>query len=171
MMELLKHTAKIREYCDYLDEHVGNVEKAWKVLQEKCKDMRFIYDDYVWASIDSETEWHDISKVSPEEFIQYQRRFFPVDEPYKEGFKSAWKHHQENNPHHWENWAFKDYYNPYEAEVHCVGMVIDWMAMGYKFGDTAESYYLKNADTIKIPEWAVTFIKQIFDRIREEDPK
>jgi len=30
-------------------------------------------------------------------------------------------------------------------------MVLDWMAMGLKFGDTAEEYYENNRDKIKIP--------------------
>jgi len=45
-------------------------------------------------------------------------------------------------------------------------MVLDWMAMGYKFGDTAQEYYEKNKEKIKIPSWAVDFIYQIFDRIK-----
>ena len=166
MMQILQHTAKIREYCDYLDEHVRNVEKAWCVLKACCKDMRFVYDDYVFGSIDLMVDEHDLSKVSPEEFIQYQRRFCPVGEPDKEGFLPAWEHHKANNQHHWEHWTNRDYCNPYEDECHCVCMVIDWMAMGYKFGDTAESYYENNKDQIHLPPWAVELIGQIFSRVR-----
>ncbi|MBL4772031.1 MAG: hypothetical protein JKY61_13040 [Planctomycetes bacterium] len=166
-MQLLEHTAKIREYCDYLDEHVANVERAWKALQKPCRNMPFIYDDYRWFSIDAMVRAHDLSKVSPEEFIQYQRNFCPVGEKDKSGFAAAWQHHQDENPHHWQHWAPKEYHNPYEAECHCVCMVIDWMAMGYKFGDTAEAYYTANADKIELPDWAVKFIKAIFAATKE----
>ena len=37
---------KTREYLDYLEEHYNNVQKAWKIIQDKCKDMPFIYDDF-----------------------------------------------------------------------------------------------------------------------------
>lgn len=161
-MDLFKHTAKIREYCDYVDEHVRNVQRAWDELKVACAGMPFICDDHLYWSIDALVLEHDMSKVSPEEFIQYQRRFYPVGDADKEGFEGAWQHHKDHNPHHWENWAAREFYNPYEARVHCVCMVIDWMAMGYKFGDTAESYYRANADKIEIPEWAVEFVDAIF---------
>lgn len=55
--------------------------------------------------------------------------------------------------------------DPYAWEVHCVHMVIDWMAMGYKFNDNAKIYYERNKDKIKLPEYAVVFIYEIFNRI------
>jgi len=178
--------AKIREYCDYVEEHLKNVEEAWMILREKCQKMRFVYDDYVYWSIDYMVKEHDMSKLSPEEFIQYQRNFFPVKErdpkavftptdiqkkidenAAMEGFKTAWEHHKENNLHHWQSWTAENpFYNPYEAECHCVCMVIDWMAMGLKFGDTAEEYYESHKDEIKLPEWAVKFIGEIFTALK-----
>lgn len=166
--EGLSRIAKIREQCDYLEEHFKNIAWAWKVLQEKCKDMQFIWDDYLWATIDGMVKEHDLSKFSKEEFIPYCNRFFPVhagdkDDPVvKAEFNTAWKHHKEHNPHHWQNWASKKYYNPHEAECHCVCMVVDWMAMGKKVGDTAPEYYERNKDKINLPEWAVKFIMEIF---------
>ena len=62
----------------------------------------------------------------------------------------------------------KVYANPYAAEVHCVCMVIDWMAMGLEFGDTAEAYYEREKEKIRLPDWAVTFIGEIFERLRPE---
>ena len=161
-------TEKIREYCDYIDEHVRNVCRAWKILNEKCSNMRFIYDDFVWGTIQQMIEEHDLSKVSQEEFIQYQRNFYPIGEKDDSGFDAAWKHHLEHNKHHWQSWADKVFFHPYEAECHCVCMICDWMAMGMKFNDTAEEYYTKNKDKITLPDWAVTFINEIFDRIRTE---
>jgi hypothetical protein len=46
-------------------------------------------------------------------------------------------------------------------------MVIDWMAMGYKFGDTAQQYYEKNKEKIKLPGYAVKFMYEIFNRINK----
>lgn len=170
-------TQKIREYTHYIDRHLDNIATSWQVLQKKCKDMRFIYDDFVFGMIHAHVEAHDLSKLSPEEFIAYQRNFFPVKA--KEGsssmtpeFRAAWEHHKENNPHHWQHWtalpsAERGVGSPYACEAHCVCMVIDWMAMGLEFGDTAEDYYKNNADKIELPDWAVTLIEQIFDRTRE----
>lgn len=170
-MKVLEHTKAIRAYCDYLDRHIKNVRRAWDEIAQACASMRFVYDDYVFWSIESMVVDHDLSKVSAAEFIPYQRRFFPLEgeEPDRDGFAPAWENHKASNPHHWEHWSVRDYSNPYEAECHCVCMVIDWTAMAYEFGDTAESYYRKNADKIPIPDWSVRFIEEIFELTRDLD--
>jgi len=168
-METLRLIEKTREYLDYIETHVKNVIRAWGELQEKCQDMRFIHDDFVFSQIDGDVKSHDASKLSEQEFIQYRKSFCPVDGEPKYDMASAWEHHKENNLHHWENWTknislWGD--NPYKWEIHCVHMVIDWMAMGYKFGDTAQEFYEKNKGKIILPSYAIDFIYQIFKRLK-----
>lgn len=174
-MKGLEYIKKTREYCDYLERHLNNVGTSWKTLQKKCKDMSFVCDDWKWECIDGLVAEHDLSKFSAEEFMYYRAKFYPTAEEEEHGtaerkanFKEAWAHHVRHNPHHGQNWVPKNYWNPYEAEMHCVCMVIDWMAMGLEFGDTAESYYETNKDTIDLPDWAVVFIREIFARLRGE---
>ena len=50
-MEILKQIEKTREYLIYIEEHVNNVDKAWKVVTYKCKDMRFIWDDFYYFNL------------------------------------------------------------------------------------------------------------------------
>lgn len=167
-MKLYKSTAKIREYCDYIDEHAYNVMEAWKTFQNACKNMNVVYDDHLWATIDEMIKSHDISKVSSEEFIQYQQKFYPVGESDSTGFDSAMAHHFANNPHHPQNWTKIKSYAPNELACHCVCMVCDWMAMSKKFGDTAEKYYESHKDKIPpLPEWAVNFLDEIFEALRQ----
>lgn len=166
-MEGLKHIAKIREYCDYLEEHLLNVGKAWKILQEKCKDMNFVWDDHLFWTIDEMIRDHDLSKMSHAEFIPYQQQFFWAgdEKPSKDNpaFAVAWENHKQKNPHHWENWTGLG--EGKAKECHCVCMVADWMAMGMRFGDTAEQFYERKKDEIKLPDWAVRFIREIFERL------
>lgn len=49
--------------------------------------------------------------------------------------------------------------------IHCVHMILDWMAMGMKFGDTAQQYYESNKSRIHLPEYAEEFMYEIFSRI------
>lgn len=174
-MLALKYISKIREYCDYLEEHLNNVGWAWKVLQKQCKDMKFVWDDFMWATISSMVKEHDLSKLSKEEFIPYCNQFFSAtkekNDKTKMAFEEAWNHHKENNPHHWEFWASKEFYHPYEAGCHCVCMVIDWMAMGKKFNDSAQEYYEKNKDKINLPDWAIKFCYEIFERTTKRKAK
>lgn len=165
-MEAFNLINRTRAYLDYLEEHILNVQRAWLELQESCKCMRFIYDDYVYSLIESEVKRHDVSKLSEHEFVQYRKAFYPTENEPKYNMAAAWRHHKKYNPHHWENWTkTANIDNPYTWEVNCVHMVIDWMAMSYTFGDTAQQYYESNQDEIKLPEYAVKFIYEIFNKI------
>lgn len=174
-MEALETIKKTREYLDYIERHILNVEKAWSEIQEKCKNMRFIYDDYVYNTIDAKVKHHDMSKLENEEFVYYRMKFYPTDTENKflskqlidKNFQEAWKHHYTINDHHWENWLKKHYLNSYEGEINCVHMIIDWLAMSYEFGDTPRGYYEKNKGKIHLPNWAIKFIYEIFDKLEK----
>jgi len=164
-MEIFEQINKTREYLDYIEEHIKNVKRAWIEIQEKCNDMFFIQDDNYYESIGQEVVKHDLSKMSEYEFIQYRRAFFKTESEPKYDMGQAWEHHKKNNPHHWQNWI--NQYSPNRRQwiVHCVHMIIDWMAMGYKFGDTAQKYYEQNKDKVKIPDEAENLMYQIFERL------
>jgi len=183
-MIALEYIDKTREYLDYLERHIKNVEKAWKEIQEKCKDMSFVYDDCKWGMLDHWIENHDISKLSQEEFVPYRVRFRPTQNEspknvlgqeedtlkqkiIEENFQKAWNHHIENNDHHWEKWTNESYYFPYSQELHCAHMIVDWLAMSYEFGDSPREYYQKNKTKIKLPDWAIEFIYEIFLRLEK----
>ena len=171
-MNTLEVIQKTREYLDYIEEHIHNVNKAWIELQEKCKDMQFVCDDFYFSSISDEVASHDLSKLSEAEFVQYRKVFYPVKgEPEGYDMSEAWEHHKSHNPHHWENWTTIKPRSDADWKVHCVHMIIDWMAMGYRFGDTAQDYYEKNKEKILIPSHAVDFIYEIFDRLKEDVKK
>ena len=162
--------AKFREYLDYFERHYDNVQKAWALINEKCQNdkFRFIYDDFVWHSIDCSIKMHDESKLSEYEFTQYRNYFFPAqgEMKNKKAFDSAWEHHWKSNDHHWECWTVAAKGDPY-ADIYLVQMVCDWVAMGFEFGDTAKSYYEKNKERIPLPEWAIKLMYEIFDCIYE----
>ncbi len=167
-MIALHRIEQFRNYLDYLEEHILNVERAWKILQDCCPDMKFIWDDYSFHTLDAEIKYHDLSKFSAEEFIQYRLAFYSCDDEEKNTpLGAAWEHHKEHNPHHWENWTKTK--NDTEQEKHCVHMVVDWLAMSLKFGDSPQTFYEKQKLTGKIdlPEWAEDFIFEIFDRFKK----
>ena len=160
-----KYIQKTREYLDYLDRHIDNVERAWKEVQEKCSSMHMIWEDFYWHSLDLAVKQHDLSKFSKEEFTQYRAFFYPVDDEItvKEDFDMAWAHHKICNDHHWENWTQIKECHPNEQALCCTHMVVDWLAMSYEFGDTPRSYYENNKDSIHLPTWAQSYICQMFD--------
>ena len=159
--------AKFREYINYFERHYDNVQLAWALINEKCgNNFRFIYDDFVWHTVDSEVKFHDESKLSSNEFTQYRNYFFPAlnESKNKLDFEAAWEHHKSQNVHHWQNWTVNHINNPY-ADAFLVMNIVDWVAMGFEFGDTAKDYYEKNKDEINLPDWAVKLMYEIFECI------
>lgn len=167
--EVLEKIKKFREYLDYIERHYNNVQKAWKLIQEKCegKGFVFMYDDWRWFNIDSDVMNHDLSKLSEHEFTQYRQWFFPTEEEKetrsKELFLKAWEHHKANNLHHWQSWTKEK--ESHDSDVYVVQMIVDWVAMSYEFGDTAKEYYEKNKEEIELPQWAIDLMYKIFDCI------
>lgn len=151
---------KTRAYLDYLEEHLNNVQFAFTEVSDACDGMAWVGDDCSWHTLRAEIEAHDVSKFSKEEFVQYRDSFFPVaDFPKKDGcFDAAWENHKAQNPHHHE--TVRNYHD-------LVHMVIDWTAMGYKFGDTAKLYYEANKGKIELSAEHEAFIYEIFDRIEK----
>jgi hypothetical protein len=162
---MIEKIRKTRAYLDYLEEHYNNVQRAWDLIKEKCKDMRFIYDDFYYHQIDARVKNHDDSKLSKLEFCQYREFFYPVNEMEKKnsGFKEAWDNHIILNAHHWENWAK----NPdlTHKEIFVVENIIDLVAMGFRFQDNAKDYFVKNKLDNEWPDWAVKLAIEIFKRI------
>lgn len=155
--EYIKQT---RAYCDYLEEHFNNIAKAFDEVYSACKQLNFFIDDYNFHTLYREVELHDISKFSAAEFTQYREKFFPINNQQVDvtDFDKAWEHHYTNNTHHWESAT---------TQLDVVHMVIDWVAMSYKFGGTAQSYYEANLHKIKLQPDLIDFMYIIFNKLKD----
>jgi len=153
---------KTREYLSYLEEHLENIRIAFIAISNACDGMAWVGDDCSWHTLRNQVMAHDLSKFSKEEFVQYRDAFYPVDDVCKQdsGFNDAYKNHIKKNTHH---------YGTAKTYNDIVHMVIDWTAMGYKFGDTAQSYYENNKQIVSLSKDHQKFIYEIFDRIRKAE--
>ncbi len=152
---------KTREYLDYLEEHLNNVAKAFSELTMACDGKEsWVGDDYTWHMFKQEVENHDLSKFSKEEFVPYRDKFFSTEgQVLKDpGFDKAWEHHKHNNHHHHET---------AENFMDLVHMVIDWMAMSYKFGDNPRDFYNKTKPQMKFDKKHHDYIDFLFDCLEE----
>ena len=147
-------TDKNELYRQYISEHVANVKKA---LSNNYDKLIKLFPDADFDKLKHEIKYHDNSKTSAYEFNAYRKRFFPEDgEEYNpDEFEKAWLHHIHSNPHHWNYWVLADRdkgesnFKALEMpDEYLIEMILDWTAMGYKFGDSALSYYNKVKDTI-----------------------
>lgn len=148
---------KQKQYKDYINEHIRNVQKAWEEVQTKCKytldELCGGYSDVIIKMVDDDINSHDKSKFSEEEFEPYRKNFYPISEEEQKqnekDFDIAWKHHYMNNPHHWDYWYHTDRMNDMHL-THIIHMVCDWQAMGCKFGNNALQWYEENKKDIKL---------------------
>jgi len=147
-MQVQDYIDATRQYLDYVEEHVQNVAKAFDELSLACDGKEWwVGDDFAWHTIRAEVERHDLSKLSKDEFVQYRDNFYPVtpEDKKNSGFDEAWENHKASNPHHHET------VGTYNDIVH---MVIDWIAMSYKFGDNPREFYEKTKPAMNIKdEW------------------
>lgn len=160
-MQLIGHEyiKQTRAYCDYLEEHFNNIAKAFEEVSEA---ISYYLKDNEHASyiLETSVKHHDLTKFSAEEFTQYRNKFFPVFQynQIQQDFNKAWEHHYTNNTHHWESAT---------TELDVIHMVIDWVAMSYKFGGTAQSYYEANKHKIKLQPDLINFMYTIFNKLKE----
>jgi hypothetical protein len=153
-----------RKYLDYIEEHLINVAKAFSELSDACdgKEAWVGYDSewYAseWYAMRHDVEHHDLSKFSKEEFVQYRDNFFAVNDKDKENsdFDKAWENHKAENHHHHE--TAENYYD-------LVHMVIDWVAMSYKFKDNPRNFYEKTKPKMDLKPEFHDFISKQFDHL------
>jgi len=165
---MIEKINQYRRYLDYYEEHYNNIQKAWELIKEKCSDMSFMHNQNMIKIIDNEIKYHDASKLSAEEFIAYRQYFYPCswEQKNKKQYVKARKHHKKHNDHHWRTWTNK-YNNVTDATPHLITMIADWVAIGFKFGTSANKYYKDNIKNIKLPDWAVIIMNEVFKRIYE----
>ena len=163
--------AKQQEYLKYIEEHIYNVERAWRTIKRTCVTYlayKCNASDFIF--INDLISKHDLSKYSKEEFEPYRKNFYPINEQEKqnnkESFEKAWEHHYMMNPHHWDYWAADGRENEMPF-TYVVEMICDWQAMGYKFGNTPKEYYEKNKNNIILGKIQEEWIYELFYRMEK----
>ena len=161
---MLEKDLKEQEYLKYISEHIANIKLAHLKYGEQLVKLLNIGKIELGMNI----LLHDQSKYSVEEFDAYRNYFHTCsdEEKDKESFNRAWEHHYQFNKHHPEHWIdgdnIKDMPNIYIAE-----MLLDWAAMGMKFGDTAYEYYQKERDKKPFSDTTKKTIDQVIHIFKE----
>ena len=164
--DALERNNKQKEYLHYINEHIGFVNKAFRLYFLPLLDKNFIStkisDEELKDAIrkcQEHIQYHDNSKYEEDEFEQYRLAYYPTTEEASRGeefqeyvkqiSEEAWAHHYKSNPHHpayWidENNVIKDMTLDYIIEMIC-----DWEAMSMKFKQDSINWYKNDADKEK----------------------
>lgn len=97
---------KIREYHQYLCDHIANVQMVWKKLQKIMRHEKVIWNDFENHIMSQIIDDHDASKFDDLEFHAFRKRFYPFEgeEQDPTSYARAWNRHVHGNSHHWEHW-------------------------------------------------------------------
>lgn len=130
---------KSREYMEYIDNHIKNVQQAFRNLffnpvrclaDAKIEGItRENWDRFI-ERLEEEINNHDLTKYSDMEFYDYRQKYYPTEnekyeyennEMYRklvdERYEAAWQHHYYNNYHHPKFWKAIEIHNMDEFGV------------------------------------------------------
>ncbi len=171
-------------------ETAGEKRRAhpFKHLSVVTKHRSAVFVHCVRAGIPWRGFWHDVSKLSPQEFIPSMKHFAGTRSPNEleradYGYSLAWMHHKGRNRHHFEYWV--DYVllpegkityagNPmpmkYVAEMFCDRIAASRVYQGENYTDDKPYEYFMNArddidglmhpDTARELETMLTVLKE-----------
>jgi len=158
-------------YNEYINEHVENVQRAYRALIGFMPDL----PDKLGLEPLAILCDHDKSKWSSEEYDAYDKYFYgKTGRSHKivEDFKYAWLHHIHNNPHHWQYWVLQ---NDDEGEEvlempgqYVVEMICDWWSFSIAKGDMTEIFpwYEAHKDKMKLHPKTRKLVEDILGKIR-----
>lgn len=169
MFKKIRIKIKEYEYKKYIEEHLQNIRDAFVELST-CPDLDWLITEDLSCKLFTRILLHDLSKYSEEEFNAYRKYYYPINEEEKNNakvdFEKAWKHHYENNDHHWQ--ARVNMTNMTEhLKLACLENICDWLAMGYKFNDRPIQYYNKHKNEITLPQVQIDFIEKVLNDLEK----
>ena len=162
-----------RQYDYYLEQHKGNVAKAFNWIKENLPEL--IVD---MGTVDYEHQicfLHDHSKSQSDEYEAYDAYFYGGNRSYQvvQNFNHAWVKHIHRNPHHWQHWILLND-DPNEGEIildmpynYILEMICDWWAFSWNKGNLREifDWWNEHRDWIKLSNKTRETVVTILDKI------
>lgn len=161
-------TEQERSYWEHYSKHIEYVALAWLAISQKLVESGLLTTDE-FNKANKLIIWHDQSKISPEEWVPYERRFDPNLEQtpeVKANFKAAVKTHKSRNPHHWETLRT---YTGDDWRCYVVELVCDYIAMGWELKDYVLAYYDRRRDEINLPPEYKEYLDSVMNILREPE--
>lgn len=180
------------EYNEYLEQHIGNVQKGYEWLKENLPDVlsedNYIEETSYYGELDEIIAQHDKSKYNkiPDaekyyelacEWDAYNDYFYGERTPeVKEAFDKAWLAHIHANPHHWQHWLLQNddpkiglrvLDMPY---VFIIEMICDWWAFSWKEENLYEifKWYDENKKGIILSDKTQQSLESILEQMRKK---
>ena len=160
--ESLEKNQKQKEYLDYINEHILNVQKAFAEyflpLLDKSNLSSVLSDEELKEGIRKAAvtvKDHDASKFGDEEFDGYREKYYPtatetadpeLQLQVEEKSEIAWIHHYHHNWHHPMYWVDPKTNEKLDMNLEAIiEMICDWIAMDMKYHTGVIEWYENKA--------------------------
>lgn len=162
-----------REYDEYLDQHLKNVQKAGFWLIDHFPEQ---LNGKTRSKFKGLLGDHDLSKWGRDEYAAYDEYFYGHNKSAqtKKNFNYAWLHHIHNNPHHWQYWVLindEDGEEALEMPVeYAFEMIADWWSFSWKNNDLwwIFDWYSEHKAMMKLHPKTRKLVETILDCIRAD---
>lgn len=160
-----------KQYDNYLKQHIENVGKGFKWLQDNIPEIVKCVDPDVII-------YHDQSKYGIAEYSAYDAYFYGGNKSFDvvQNFNRAWLHHIHHNPHHWQHWVLIND-NPNEGEIilemdyhYIIEMVCDWWAFSWSKDNLHEifDWYGKHMNYMKLAPKTRSTVEDILGQMKKK---
>lgn len=159
-----------KEYNQYLEEHIANVNKAYDWLCAHFPELqnKMLGHEVIFGL-------HDQSKYSVDEYDAYDKYFYGGNRSFDvvQDFNKAWLHHIHQNPHHWQYWILVHDDEPEEIldmpYWYIVEMICDWWSFSFKTGNLFEIFdWYEKHKGMKLSNKTRKTVEKILDDIKAE---
>lgn len=177
-------------YNQYLEEHIGNVQKAYNWLKDNLPEIlsedNYIDETAYYGELEEIIANHDSSKYNkvPDaenyydlacEWDAYNDYFYGEKTPEVEiAFNKAWLAHIHANPHHWQHWLLQHDDEGLECldmpYVFILEMICDHWSFSWKNNNLYEilDWYDKHKEGIKFSDKTKKTYESILSKIKEK---
>lgn len=152
--ESLEKNKKQKEYLDYINNHISNVQKTFlkffvPLLEKENISELFSDEEFKEAMnrLQTSIPEHDASKFSDDEFDGYREKYYPTSneladpefqQKVAEKAEEAWISHYKHNWHHPAYWINDDGEIQDMSLDAIIEMVCDWASFSISKGDMSE---------------------------------
>lgn len=147
----MKFTDYELSYLEYIQNHRGNLVKAYDLLHDKFIQLGATEEEL--DALKSRIMIHDLNKYDRDSFDAYVKRFYrgkdnmdDLPEDTRNWINSIVEKHQTINPHHPEHFTAN---GTVMGNVDTMEMLCDWEAMSIAFNSKTIDWYKANKDKIK----------------------
>ena len=174
------------EYDEYLNEHVGAVQKGWQWMETNLMPRlmdwikaNYKADEFDIFDVEKLVAEHDRSKIEPDEYYFYDDYFYlrknNRSAEVVDNFHRAFLMHMHRNPHHWQYWVMSADNKGEPSRciemplAYIFEMICDWWSFSWRKDDLTEifKWWDDHKDYIQLHKKTRKAVEKILEEMKK----